>query len=442
MSDRQFKVPTKPFQGAIRLAYKLEGPGASDTSSSPERNQLILELLGVTPADAEKLYGSKDAVPDSSGIELVPKRVHKLKKPSGEPPDEQTDECPPSNPADKKSSAECTEKKADDLSETGDSIPEVSDEISTSKLVSKEFLSWFRDMWGWHLQHTEDNCWVSSETIEWSEEPAEGGGRQFSCVGTEALHQKLLGILRQEDDDYQTVLVGFPLPTNPEGLCENYTWYFLESSHDIEFGQDSAVAVLIALQLLNEGGYNAKMQDIVENTQLSDYFYSLPRQDGKNEAFIFVSGEVEMGACAGEEGDLVEGELFRVRSREGNNTHAVKKLYTDTVKRKEDIHHVAFNLAFMAGQTNGLIFELKLPKLKLGEGEGEGEDEGTSPPPDISVYAPRFWTQAITPTKGTIKAGAWGLYAREDFAKAYNKARDPDNTEPIYCYDLILPDHH
>ncbi|MEH6543014.1 MAG: hypothetical protein V7721_03640 [Porticoccaceae bacterium] len=442
MSGQQFKVPTKPFQEKIRLASKLGGPKGRSKLNLPAHNQLILELLGLTPADAEKIYGEKAAIPDSSVVGLKPKAVRAYYE-NLEAYREWFIEGLHEIDACKKVQLDSCKARKSRLMMGVDLIDKVQ---NNTRPVGELFLSQFRAEWIESLQEKEA-CWASSNEIVWKKVTKEGDANNFRCIGGGALQGKLEELLQQKNDGHQTVLLLLPLPTDSDGVSESYVWHFLKANYGGGLSQHQAMAVLMALQLLNGGEFNAKLRDILTDTQLATYFDLLPHyRDGKDEAYIFTSAEV---SSPGGTVDAGAGKLLRVKSNEGQGAYSTKKLYTDIVKREEDIHHVAFNLALIAGQTNGLVFELKLPNLKpiknkdggfTADGNdgavGGGADLALS---DISIYAPRFWAKAITPTAATIKNGALSFYARADFAKAYKKGMNPNDTDPKYLYDLSLP---
>lgn len=429
-----FEVLEKAFQRKIRLAYQKEGAEGSVDPTLPELNQLIFELFGLNKAESEAIYGGADSVPNGGRIELRPRGVQGY--------DDNIDALERDYAHKLQLATELGESKGGALrieklnSEIG-FIEEV--EFVAPKgnsplfLENKRKFNDFLRKWREVYTNNGSSTRVTQYDMVWNQ-ISDGIPKEFRSTGARVLCEKLTEVLSPQSSTYRTVLFWAPLPTELAGMDKNYTMHIFEGGSETSLSSDEATATLMALTLLGRGDVCAKIREIVEGTQLSEFFDLLPYHPRKMKEF-YIFTEPGWGDDDGPDsrGERV---LFRFNSREVGKPYSAKKLYSDADKKELDSWHIAFNMTVTAGHTNSLLCVLKLPLITP---PGGNASRTTAPePPSPCVYAPKFWAEMITTNKETLGlARNLASPVRGVFKEAFKTGRDPANELPTYDYDFF-----
>lgn len=420
MSQTHYNIPLLPFQSKIQHPFKGD-------SNLLGQARLILELLGASNDDLSVLENDVNPEEDSFKIKIWPDSGY-------------SDLVSNNEESFAYRLTKLNEKISNPKGLMGKQIREINkeirrirnkqkdlEEVSCSQPLDEGFYNDFLAK----RRESAQNLTKNTYEIQW--QPTSDKGNVIAkATGATEIEAIIQGTLDVDDIGYSTHHFLIPASEPNENLKKKYSWHFMEKSYS-DLDSDSALSILLALQLLDEQEPTAILKKVITTSQLSSYFYTysfeLDQRDGKDETKIkktTKSTRFHMYSRVEMEG-VNNNSIIRVKLGGKKNQFATKKMHSDD-KRLGDIDYVAFNLAIIASHTDGIFFTLKIPNNDMYMNENGG----------TYIHAPRYWNNLLKSGAYNVRSKAWEWYARGELKDAIIRGKY-NNSSTIFDYQMYAP---
>lgn len=417
MNKAHHDIPLLPYQNSIQKPFK-------GNSNLLGQSRVILELLGASDDDLSVFKNPPGLEQDSLNIQTWPDSGYGELVENNKVCFERRLKELGQLKTNKQQSAGKINSEIRKLTEK----KKVLNSVSSSQQLTEEF---YRDFLA-KRKALANNLTKDTYEIHWQSTPDNDKGNIVAqATGTTEIEAVIRGILDVDNTGYSIHHFLFPTSEPNENLKKKYSWRFMEKTHT-DLDSDSALSIVLALQLLNEQESTAQLKSAITSSQLSSYFttYSFER-DKRNKDGSVITGVIKSkryhtylnSGCEGTD----ENSIVRVKLGGEKNQFATKKMHSDE-KHLGDIDYVVFNLAMIASHADGIFFTLKIPNSDKYKEERGG----------TYIYSPRYWNGMLKSGAHNEKSTNWNWYARGELLEAL-MCEQHNKSSTVFDYQMEKP---